>query len=224
MKEKTMTVLEAELRQVIADYKAYLNTGERRSTWATADVDGSLGGKVEWICFGHEAAKPLHELDNRLVRAAESARAQPLLRPAVEALFIPAGSDGKPPAAMWPPHPGGFMYMRSAAMLDALDRALARLPSPEMLLPTHGPDFRDVSWRGTKYVFAPEQAACIRVLWEAWEQGNPLVADGTVLQKAGVGDKQRLRDVFKNHAAWGKMIVKGPQQDFHGLQEIPEKI
>jgi len=88
---------------------------------------------------------------------------------------------------------------------------------------THGPDFRDVNWYGTKHVFSPNQAACIRILWEAWEQGNPWVSDGTVLQKSGVGDRQRLRDVFKNHPAWGTMIVQGPQQDLHGLQEPPKK-
>jgi hypothetical protein len=89
---------------------------------------------------------------------------------------------------------------------------------------THGPGFRDVTWCGTKHIFTPKQAACIRVLWEAWEQGNPWVADGTVLEKASVGDKQRLRDVFKDHAAWTTMIAQGPQQDLHGLQEISEKI
>jgi len=89
---------------------------------------------------------------------------------------------------------------------------------------THGLDFRDVKWHETKYVFSPKQAACVRILWEAWERGNPWVADGTVLQKAGVGDRQRLRDVFKNHPAWGTMIVQGPQQDLHGLQEPSKKL
>lgn len=86
---------------------------------------------------------------------------------------------------------------------------------------THGPDFRDVTWYETKYVFSAKQAACVRILWEAWEQGTPWIADGTLLQKANVGDRQRLRDVFRDHAAWGKMIVQGPQQDLHGLPEKP---
>jgi len=90
-------------------------------------------------------------------------------------------------------------------------------------VPTHGSDFRDVTWHGTKHIFTPKQAACVSVLWKAWEQGNPFIADGTVLQKAGVGDKQRLRDVFRNHPAWGTMIVRGPQQDLHGLHEISKK-
>ena len=51
------------------------------------------------------------------------------------------------------------------------------------------------------------------MLWEAWENGTPVVGDGALLQKAGVGDKQRLRDVFKNHPAWGTMIVRGKHRD-----------
>lgn len=89
---------------------------------------------------------------------------------------------------------------------------------------THGPDFRNVTWYGTRYIFSPKQAACIRIFWEAWMEGNPWVADGTILQKAGVGDRQRLRDVFRNHNAWGSMIVQGPQQDLHGLQEPSKKL
>lgn len=88
----------------------------------------------------------------------------------------------------------------------------------------HGPDFRNVTWYGTPYIFSPKQAACIRIFWEAWKEGTPWVADGTILQKAGVGDRQRLRDVFRDHKAWGSMIVRGPQQDLHGLQKPSKKL
>src|SRR5262249_51851747 len=73
---------------------------------------------------------------------------------------------------------------------------------------THSDDFRSARWYGTEYVFSPTQAACVRVLWEAWERGSPVVGQETVLDGAGsVGN--RLRDVFEKgkHPAWGVMIV-----------------
>ena len=38
---------------------------------------------------------------------------------------------------------------------------------------SHSDDFRSVFWYGISYVFTPTQAACIRVLWEAWERRLP---------------------------------------------------
>jgi len=87
----------------------------------------------------------------------------------------------------------------------------------------HSPDFRSVHWYGNDYTFSPKQAACVRVLWEAWENKTPQVAAGTLLEKAGVGDRQRLRDVFRENVAWGKMIVRGSYQDAYMLLEPPEK-
>jgi hypothetical protein len=73
---------------------------------------------------------------------------------------------------------------------------------------THTDDFRSVNWYGTEYVFTPTQAACVRVLWEAWERGTPAVGQDAILEAAGsVGGS--LRHVFRKgkHPAWGKMIV-----------------
>jgi hypothetical protein len=72
--------------------------------------------------------------------------------------------------------------------------------------PRHSPDFRSVHWKGQDYIFSPAQAAVIACLWEAWEDGMPDLGQETILEKAG-SESNRLRDVFKDHPAWGVVIV-----------------
>ena len=92
---------------------------------------------------------------------------------------------------------------------------LRRAESPSV---GHSEDYRSVRWYGENYLFSAKQAACVKVLWFAWENKTPYLADGTVLAMAGIGEKQRLRDVFKKHLAWGTMIVQGPLRDIHCLK------
>jgi hypothetical protein len=72
----------------------------------------------------------------------------------------------------------------------------------------HSDDFRFVRWYGTEYVFTPTQAACIRVLWEAWKKGTPVLGQAAILEAAD-SRGTRLSDVFEKgkHPAWRKMIV-----------------
>ncbi|MCK6484913.1 MAG: hypothetical protein L6R00_12360 [Phycisphaerae bacterium] len=81
--------------------------------------------------------------------------------------------------------------------------AMAAMPSAR-----HSPDFRSVHWYGTAYSFTALQAPCVKVLWEAWENGTPDVGNGTILAEAGT-DESRLPDIFRGCAAWGTMIVPG---------------
>jgi hypothetical protein len=86
----------------------------------------------------------------------------------------------------------------------------------------HSEDFCSVVWFGTEYRFTKTQAACIRVLWEAWENKTPTLSEETILAKAG-SQGSRLRDVFKSkkdgpHMAWGTMIVEAGKGRFQ-LQE-----
>jgi hypothetical protein len=89
--------------------------------------------------------------------------------------------------------------------------------------PTHSPDFRCVDWFGTEYTFTPTQAACVRVLWEAWEQRAPELGQDRIAADAE-SDAQRLRDVFTKgkHPAWGTMIVPGTTRSAFKLS-APEK-
>lgn len=69
-------------------------------------------------------------------------------------------------------------------------------------------DFRSAWWFGEEFCFTPDQAACLKTLWEAWENGTPDVGQETVLARSGSKAK-RLVDLFKGHQAWGTMIVAG---------------
>lgn len=66
-------------------------------------------------------------------------------------------------------------------------------------LPTaHSLDFRSVRWFGEEYTFTKTQAACLKVMWEAWEQGTPDLDQQTILNEADA-DSKRLVDVFRDH-------------------------
>ena len=85
-------------------------------------------------------------------------------------------------------------------------------PEPAKLIGdvAHSIDFRSVLWFGEKYTFTANQAACVKVLWENWEQGTPQIGEQTILVAAG-SVQDRLIGLFKhgNHPAWGSMIRKG---------------
>ncbi|HPC93325.1 MAG TPA: hypothetical protein PLU87_00150 [Sedimentisphaerales bacterium] len=87
---------------------------------------------------------------------------------------------------------------------------------------THSPDFRSVYWYGQTYTFTPSQAACVKVLWESWERKCPDVGDATLLEAAEC-DTKRLDHLFRDHRAWGAMIVKGRGKGTHRLRELPAK-
>ena len=72
----------------------------------------------------------------------------------------------------------------------------------------HSPDFASVIWYGNQHTFTPTQAACVKILWEAWESGTPEVDQAYILTSAG-SECQRLRDLFRKSTAWGTMIRKG---------------
>lgn len=87
---------------------------------------------------------------------------------------------------------------------------------------TYGPGFRSVLWFGTKYAFTSYQAACVKILWEAWENKTPDVGDATLLAESG-SESKRLKDVFKDRPAWGTMIVSGETKGTHRLAKPAKK-
>jgi len=97
------------------------------------------------------------------------------------------------------------------------------LPEPPALPPArHSKDFRSVHWFGTDYGFTPTQAACVKVLWAAWENGTPDLGQDTILEHPEVeAESKRLFDVFRDHPAWGTMIVKGQTAGAYRLAELP---
>jgi hypothetical protein len=108
----------------------------------------------------------------------------------------------------------GSILLEVRAMATAAGAAAdqGRAASPERPLPParHSEDFRSVHWYGDDFAFTPTQAACVKVLWLAWENGTPELGQATILEHPVVeAESRRLVDVFKGHPAWDKMIVKG---------------
>jgi hypothetical protein len=79
-----------------------------------------------------------------------------------------------------------------------------------------------VHWFGTPYEFTAQQAACIKVLWEARDNGTPTLGDATILEAAD-SDAERLGLVFRDHPAWGTMIVEGSTRGTHRLADPPQR-
>lgn len=120
----------------------------------------------------------------------------------------------------WPECIGEFIYefpeheqqaIRTAS--EIIGRMNARFG------PKHSLDFRTVNWFGTEYQFTAIQAACVKVLWEAWENGTPAIGDQTVLTIVD-STSERLPLVFRDHPAWGKMIVDGLTKGTHRLMPL----
>ncbi len=123
----------------------------------------------------------------------------------------------------WSIHPSGRWLKDMLALRDVSVSESQRLPIEDSAetQQTHSPDFRSVNWFGTQHEFTSMQAACIKVLWEAWENGTPAVGDSTVLETAD-SDSERLPLVFRDHEAWGTMIVDGQTKGTHRLADSPE--
>lgn len=70
----------------------------------------------------------------------------------------------------------------------------------------HSPDFASVIWFGEQFTFTMNQAACVKVLWEAWENKTPILGAAAILEAADIS-QSRLDLVFRGHPAWRTMIV-----------------
>lgn len=86
---------------------------------------------------------------------------------------------------------------------------------------THSDDFRSVNWFGKLHEFTALQAACVKFLWEAWSNGTPVIGNSTILE-AVESNAERLGLVFRDHPAWGTMIVEGSTKGTHRLVEPPK--
>lgn len=82
----------------------------------------------------------------------------------------------------------------------------------------HSPDFRSINWFGMVYSFTEPQSHAVRLLWESWQNGTPDVSDKTLI-RAAESEAVLLRDVFKDHPAWGGMIAEGGTRGTHRLRE-----
>ncbi|MHC4167924.1 MAG: hypothetical protein ACYSWQ_13270 [Planctomycetota bacterium] len=90
--------------------------------------------------------------------------------------------------------------------------------SDETAQTSHSADFRSVNWCGIRHSFTPTQAAIVKQLWDAWENGTPDVGQDTLLETAG-SESKRLVDVFKDHKTYRQVIGKGNTKGSYRLIE-----
>jgi len=139
-------------------------------------------------------------------------------------------------AAYWnekcPPNDEPFLVFNDLfdQVEDDLERlriwsvAAAGLSTKDTKLPAkyeHSPDFRSVNWGGNQYSFTNNQAAYVKMLWEAWENGTPEV--GQAYLQTAIDSESALRHLFRNHPAWRTMIVPGNTKGTFRLQLPGEK-
>jgi len=94
---------------------------------------------------------------------------------------------------------------------DAVPRANGARPR------AHSSDFGTLVWNGTEYKFSKTQAACIKILFENWQNGTPEVMGETLLE-ASLSSREELRLIFRNSGAWGTLITS-PRKGFYRLAE-----
>ncbi len=74
--------------------------------------------------------------------------------------------------------------------------------------PAHLSDFRQIYWPDVSpqtFTLSETQALVVKQLWDAWQRGEPEVAQADLLRRAG-SESGKLADLFKGHAAWGTLV------------------
>jgi len=97
----------------------------------------------------------------------------------------------------------------------------------------HSPGFTNVTWRGIPYLFTPNQAKCVKMLWGAMKNGTPEIHQQEIFTQIENDDteppnqpetlkidEKRIVDVFKDHPALGTMIVS-MKKGFYRLNTEP---
>lgn len=78
---------------------------------------------------------------------------------------------------------------------------------------SHSADFRSVLWKGTQHDFTESQSRVVMALWEAWENGTPVLSDATLLEAIDhEAPPARLDMVFRDSSAWKELIVSGQRK------------
>ena len=83
-----------------------------------------------------------------------------------------------------------------------------------------GPNYRSVYWRGQSFSFTETQGRAFGVLLSCWLDGTPDVP-GDYLLATIDSDAENLCDLFRQHAAWNSIIVKGATKGTRRLAGEP---
>lgn len=101
---------------------------------------------------------------------------------------------------------------------DGLCKALEQKGLKERQASHDFRSYRSFKWSGEAYHFSDGQARIIQLLDEAYCRGTPEVGACELLAQAEL-DSKRLHDVFKYHATWKKLIVRGKTKGSYRLKE-----
>jgi hypothetical protein len=116
----------------------------------------------------------------------------------------------------------------AAPLVEELKKpAAAPTPGDEKPAVHHSDDFTSVVWYGTAYYFKQGmQADSVKALWKQWEKSPGLgLHAGTILQTLDSSierDRFRMPLVFRDHPAWGSMIVTAGK-GIYRLAEPPQR-
>jgi hypothetical protein len=172
------------------------DTPEKSLAWLQGPVDADFLLPELWP-FHHALQKlGVANLPPWIGEPPDQTATQDLLTRMISACQSTLADPKKPPPA------------ESTATLAGLEPARFR----------HGLDYRDCTWNGERYTFTATQAACVQVLWEERDKGTLELSQQLLLEKAGA-ESQQLKDVFKNHPAWKKMIVAGSKTGLYKLAD-----
>lgn len=73
----------------------------------------------------------------------------------------------------------------------------------------HSPDYRSVRLDGVTYELTTMQAQVVEFLTTQLENKTPAVSEQYILEGLLETKQTRLKDIFRNSDAWGKLIVRG---------------
>ncbi len=90
----------------------------------------------------------------------------------------------------------------------------------------HDPKFETVKWFGEEFSFSPKQAKCVKVLWNFWKLGTPIIREDVVLESVNLKARS-LKDIFASEPgkhAWGRMIGDGDRRGTVRLVEPSQNV
>jgi len=74
----------------------------------------------------------------------------------------------------------------------------------------HSPDYASVTWKGNQYTFSPLQAAAIKYLHEAYQNGTPDCNQASLLVEIGSNSNQVwhvFKDKKQGQKAWNDGLI-----------------
>ena len=117
-------------------------------------------------------------------------------------------------------------YLAEKFMEKSMDAFYASLQSPLAASPEnqsnfkHSPDYRSVTIPGKEpFILSPTQAAVIKILNEAWENGSPIVGQSYILEEIGVTSPSTdIQSIFKRNKRASLELITSPSKGCYQIK------